>query len=270
MCTNLKEGFRFSSSRLLQESQRGISFFLLPDSIAQNNLRKLNPFFSVGGSISLTTSSTTDTSTTDTSTMSSSISHNIKKRPNAKDVFITPKVLSKIHIDSIDYKDTDLWLDPCKNSGSYYNQFPTENKESCEILEGKDFFEYRGSPDIIIQNPPYSILDTWIKKNIELNPRVISMLIGIGNLTTRRIEWLEKAGYGLTKMKMLKVYKWYGMSMIVNFEKDKESIIEFDRTIYREDKVEEEPKKKNKKLVITKFSSIYSPPPPYVEEEEDV
>jgi len=265
-------GFRFSSSRLLQESQRGISFFLLPDSIAQNNLRKLNPFFSVGGSISLTTSSTTDTSTTDTSTMSSSISHNIKNRTNAKDVFITPKVLSKIHIDSIDYKDTDLWLDPCKNSGSYYNQFPTENKESCEILEGKDFFEYRGSPDIIIQNPPYSILDTWIKKNIELNPRVISMLIGIGNLTTRRIEWLEKAGYGLTKMKMLKVYKWYGMSMIVNFEKDKESIIEFDRTIYREDKVEEvkveevkeEPKKK-KKLVIRSVISAYYPPPPYEE-----
>ena len=139
--------------------------------------------------------------------MSSSISHKIKNRTVAKDVFITPKVLSKIHIDSIDYKDTDLWLDPCKNSGSYYNQFPTENKDSCEILEGKDFFEYKGRPDIIIQNPPYSILDKWIKKNIELNPRVISMLIGIGNLTTRRMEWLENAGYGLTKMKKLKKKK---------------------------------------------------------------
>ena len=33
-------------------------------------------------------------------------------------------------------------------------------------------------------------------------------------------------------MKMLKVYSWYGMSVLVNFEKEKESIIEFDRKIY--------------------------------------
>ena len=165
--------------------------------------------------------------------MSSSISHKIKHREVAKDVFITPLELAKNHIDMIVFNEEDKWLDPCKNDGSYFNQFPTDNKDYCEILEDKDFLEYTGNPDIIIQNPPYSILDKWIKKNIELNPRVISMLIGIGNLTARRIEWLEQAGYGLTKMKMLKVYKWYGMSVIVVFEKEKESIIEFDRKIYK-------------------------------------
>ena len=165
--------------------------------------------------------------------MSSSISHKIKNREVAKDVFITPLELAKNHIDMIVFNEEDKWLDPCKNDGSYFIQFPTDNKDYCEILEDKDFLEYTGNPDIIIQNPPYSILDKWIKKNIELNPRVISMLIGIGNLTARRIEWLEQAGYGLTKMKMLKVYKWYGMSVIVVFEKEKESIIEFDRKIYK-------------------------------------
>lgn len=164
----------------------------------------------------------------------------IKKRTTANDVFITPLELAKIHIDMIPLEDDlgiDFWLDPCKNNGSYYNQFPDGCiKDYCEILEGKDFLEYNPTgckPDIIIQNPPYSILDIWFKKNIELNPRVISFLIGIGNLTTRRIEWLEQAGYGLTKMKMLKVWKWYGMSVIVVFEKGKESIIEFDRKVYR-------------------------------------
>jgi len=162
--------------------------------------------------------------------------HMIKKREKPKDVFITPLKLSKLHIDFIDTNENDIWLDPCKNNGSYYNQIPTDKKEWCEILEGKDFFKYKGNPTIIVQNPPYSLLNDWIKKNIELNPRVISLLIGIGNLTTRRIEWLENAGYGLTKMKILKVWKWFGMSVIVNFEKDKKSIIDFDRTIYREDK----------------------------------
>ena len=45
---------------------------------------------------------------------------------------------------------------------------------------------------------------------------------------------LNKAGYGLTKIHMCKVWKWYGMSIIVQFEYDKENIISFDRNIWRE------------------------------------
>ena len=32
---------------------------------------------------------------------------------------------------------------------------------------------------------------------------------------------------------MLKIYNWYGMSCIVVFEKNKKSIIEYDRKIYK-------------------------------------
>ena len=73
------------------------------------------------------------------------------------------------------------------------------------------------------------------KKTIELNPDCFSYLIGIGNLTARRIEWCEKAGYGLTKMKMLKVKSWYGMSVIVVFEKNKKSIMTIDRKVWYPD-----------------------------------
>ena len=180
--------------------------------------------------------------------MSASISHQIKRRKKANDVFITPIDLAKKHIDMIDFNEDDIWLDPCRNSGNYYNQYPTKNKDWCEILDGKDFFDYRGKVDICCSNPPYSLLNKWIEKHIELNPRVISFLIGIGNLTTKRIETLERAGYSLTKLKMMKVYSWYGMSCIVVFEKNKESIIEFDRKIYR---LEE-----------------HTAPPPYVEVEK--
>ena len=167
--------------------------------------------------------------------MSSKISHNIKKRTTPKDVFITPLILAKRHIDMIDYMDTDIWFDPFKNSGNYFNQFPNDNKEWTEILEGRDFLEFNKPVDIICSNPPYSIIDIVFKKCRELKPRVISMLIGQGNLTTRRIEMMNDEGYGLYKLRMLKVQKWYGMSYIVHFEKDKPNCIEIDRQVYYED-----------------------------------
>ena len=168
--------------------------------------------------------------------MNSNISHNIKKRTKANDVFITPLEVAKQQIQLHNINDNDLWLDPCRNNkeGSYFNNFPQNvRKDWCEILEGKDFFEYDENIDIICGNPPYSVIDKWIKKTLQLNPKEFSLLIGIGNLTTRRIEIIENAGYGLSKMKMLKIYDWYGMSCIVVFEKNKKSIIEYDRKVYK-------------------------------------
>tara|TARA_R110000824_G_scaffold285390_2_gene473588 strand:+ start:71 stop:586 length:516 start_codon:yes stop_codon:yes gene_type:complete len=170
--------------------------------------------------------------------MTSTISHSIKNRKVAKDVFITPRALAKQHIDFVNSTPNDDWLDPCRNNenGSYYSQMPEGRRDWCEIIEGVSFFDYSNNPNIICCNPPYSILDKWIKKCIELNPRIISMLIGVGNLTARRIEWFEKAGYSLNKLRMLKVQKWYGMSYLVHFEKNSDSIMEIDRKVWYEDK----------------------------------
>jgi len=165
----------------------------------------------------------------------SETSRKIQKRENPNDVFITPLKLSKQAIDMIEYNKDDIWFDPFRNNGSYYNQFPEEcKKEWTEILDGKDFFDFNEKVDIICSNPPYSLLDNVFKKCIKLKPRVINLLIGINNLTTRRMEWMTEAGYGLTHFHMCKVWKWYGMSIIVQFELDKPSVMTFDRTIWRE------------------------------------
>lgn len=157
----------------------------------------------------------------------------IKKRIIPNDIFITPLQLAKYHIDMITYINDDIWYDPFKNNGSYYNQFPNENKLWSEILDGKDFFEFNENIDIICSNPPYSLMDKVLKKSIELNPHTISYLIGINNLTTKRIEYMENAGYYITKIHITKVYKWFGMSVIVIWEKNKNSIIDYDRNIWR-------------------------------------
>ena len=166
--------------------------------------------------------------------MKSNISDKIKKREKANDVFITPPELALKQIKMIDVIENEVWLDPFKNTGNYYNQYPENvEKDWTEILEGKDFFEYDGKVDVICSNPPYSILNDVIEKCIKLKPRVISMLIGQGNFTCVRMEKLNKAGYGLTKIHFCKVFKWYGMSMMVQFEKDKENIISYDRNVWK-------------------------------------
>mgnify|MGYP003628133762 FL=1 len=164
--------------------------------------------------------------------MSGKISHCIKKRDKANDVFITPLILAKKQIDLIEFEDDDIWYDPFKNTGNYYEQFPNDNKCWSEILYGEDFFEQKAEVDIICSNPPYSMIDKVLEKSISLNPRVISYLIGMGNLTARRIEIMNNAGYGLSKIVFLKVQKWYGMSFIVHFERDCDNCIDIDRTVY--------------------------------------
>ena len=100
--------------------------------------------------------------------MTSEISRNIKNRNNPNDIFITPLKLAKSHIDKIEYKDDDIWYDPFRNNGSYYNQFPNKNKVWSEILDNKDFFTFNEKIDIICSNCPYSMIDKVLEKSVSL------------------------------------------------------------------------------------------------------
>tara|TARA_R110000822_G_scaffold49809_1_gene130679 strand:- start:37 stop:576 length:540 start_codon:yes stop_codon:yes gene_type:complete len=170
--------------------------------------------------------------------MNSKISHKIKHRDNAKDIFITPLELALKHIDFIkEFTDvSDVWYDPFKNNGSYYNQFPDENlKVWAEILDGRNFFTYepQHKPSIIISNPPYSCVDDVLKRSVSFKPKIISYLIGIHAITTKRLETMENAGYSLVKIHLCKVWKWYGMSVFAVWKLNaKEGIIKYDRKLW--------------------------------------
>jgi len=166
--------------------------------------------------------------------MSSKISHNIKQRTEPKDIFITPKPLALTHINMISTEyNNKIWYDPFRNSGNYFNQYPTDKKEWSEILDGKDFFDFKENIDVICSNPPYSMIDKILEKCVSLNPDVISFLLNINNLTAKRLEFMEKNNYHITNLHICKVFKWYGMSLIVVWEKNKNSILSYDRIVWR-------------------------------------
>jgi hypothetical protein len=173
--------------------------------------------------------------------MNSKTNDNIKKRETPNDVFYTPIDLVKIHLDYIkSYVDkNDKILDPFYGTGNYYKLFDKvfTNKNTfdyTEITMGKDFFEYSESCEVIVSNPPYSMIDKVLTKSIATGAHTISYLIGQNNLTNKRIEYMNNNGYYLDKMFFTKIYKWFGMSVIVVFtKKANKNCIDFDRTIWR-------------------------------------
>ena len=168
--------------------------------------------------------------------MLSKINTKIKKREYPKDVFITPIPLAKICISKHNINKKDIWYDPFKNNGSFYNNFPNEikNKKWSEILENKDFFKFNEKVDIISSNPPYSMLDKVFIKTLEICNKEFGYLIGWNNLTARRIEMCNKKGFYIKSMEMFKVYKWFGMSCYVVFSNEiKDNIISYNRKVWR-------------------------------------
>ena len=166
----------------------------------------------------------------------------IKKRDTVKDVFYTPLSLVKTHLEYVKkyIEDGDIIFDPFFGTGNYYNTYNEYFKNNTfvftEISMGLDFFAYDKKVEAIISNPPYSMIDKVLEKSVQLNPRVISYLIGLHNLTTKRIEYMNKNGYTLISMKMLKVMDWFGMSAIVVFIDSNicnHNCIDFDRTVYK-------------------------------------
>ena len=171
---------------------------------------------------------------------STNISHSIKARKNANDKFYTPTDLVKVHLNLVkEYVvDTDIVFEPFYGSGNYFNlfslYFPNNKYEYTEIELGLDFFTFQKNCDVIISNPPYSCIDKVLEKSVSLKPHTISYLIGQGNLTTKRIEYMNKNGYFLSKLFFCKVFQWYGMSLICVFtNKTDTNCILFDRVVYK-------------------------------------
>ena len=171
----------------------------------------------------------------------------VKDREKPNDVFITSLKLAKLHIDMIETKEADVWLDPCRGTGNYFNQFPTKHKRWCEITDERDFLTYRGKDiDVIVGNPPYSLLDQFFEKAVKLKPRVISFLIGVMNFTGKRFDMLKEAGYKLRKIQYCKVAAFVGTTTIFVWIKNetRDTIVTWDNRKWESDDVYKQKKLK--------------------------
>jgi len=153
--------------------------------------------------------------------MKSNISHKIKHREKPNDEFYTPPELAKKLFDIVPVKKTDIIMDNAFGTGNFY----------FKGLKSDDFLNDNRIVDWYITNPPYSFLDKWLEKSCNAK-KGFAYLLTIHNLTPRRIEMCEKKGFYITKIFMCKVFKWYGISAFIIWEKNKNGIIDYDRKVW--------------------------------------
>ena len=70
--------------------------------------------------------------------------------------------LQKQLIEFCGYKEGDNVLEPAKGLGAIYDKLKSP-KDYCEIEEGKDYFDYHKKVYLVLTNPPYSIIDNFLK-----------------------------------------------------------------------------------------------------------
>lgn len=147
----------------------------------------------------------------------------IQRRDKPQDVFYTPTELVKAHLSECVpyYKPNDLVYDPFFGKGAYYNLydefFPNCRKEFTEIAMGKDFFAYNGTPDIVVSNPPFSLLTRVMKHLVQLRPKCISLVMGCLNMTSTRLRDMDEAGYTLVSQRIENVSHWFGYTYVLTW-----------------------------------------------------
>ena len=97
------------------------------------------------------------------------------------------------------FKPAGKILEPCKGDGNFLKALP-EDTEWCEVLEGKNFFDYDGKVDWIITNPPYSKMRNFIQKGMEVSINIV-FLTTINHLWLKaRLRDIKERAFGIKEI----------------------------------------------------------------------
>jgi hypothetical protein len=105
------------------------------------------------------------------------------KNTPEKDIVMTPEWLAKEIIEH--FNPSGVILDPCRGEGAFYDNFPGNNNEWCELGEGVDFLTYIKKVDWIITNPPWSKMQQFLAHGMKVADNIV-YLTTINHYTTKK------------------------------------------------------------------------------------
>jgi len=89
------------------------------------------------------------------------------------DNIATPDWCAKDMVDF--FQPSGKVLDPCSGNGVFLKYLPV-NSYSCEISQGKNFFDFQIKVDWVFGNPPYSIFRDWMKHSYEIADNIVYLI----------------------------------------------------------------------------------------------
>lgn len=94
------------------------------------------------------------------------------------DVVCTPEWVA---LDMCDYfAPSDRILDPCRGGGVFetalYATYFMGSVETCELTEGRDFFDWTERVDWVIGNPPYSLTRKWFRHSMTIADNLLYLV----------------------------------------------------------------------------------------------
>ena len=92
---------------------------------------------------------------------------------NPNDVVFTPDWLAK-EICSMFPIDGKV-LEPCKGEGVFLKYLPS-NTDWCEIVDGKNYYDYNEQVDWIVTNPPYSDFNRFLEHSFALAENIVLLV----------------------------------------------------------------------------------------------
>lgn len=105
------------------------------------------------------------------------------KNTPEKDIVMTPEWLAKEIIEH--FNPSGILLDPCRGEGAFYDNFPGDSNEWCELGEGVDFLTYNKKVDWIITNPPWSKMQQFLFQGMKISNNIV-YLTTINHYTTKK------------------------------------------------------------------------------------
>jgi len=119
----------------------------------------------------------------------------------------------------------------CAYYDKFPHAFPNFQYDWCEIDEGRDFFAYNKEVNAIITNPPYSLINKFLKHCVTLKPKFISFLLLVIHLNTNRLKMMNENGYALYHCHILTIRNWFPCCIMTFIRRDVGEIIMSDNCI---------------------------------------
>jgi hypothetical protein len=164
------------------------------------------------------------------------VAQHVARDPNF--CFTNPE-MAKHLISQINFNNNDIVMEPCKGSGSFYNNLPANiTKEFCEINEGRDYLNYNGHVDITLSNPPFTprkLFWDFHKKAMETTRREIYWLINMASLnvfTPKRLKEMNDLGWFINSFHIVTDKRWFGRYVWVKISKINNNVLTYNNKVF--------------------------------------